>query len=644
MRIPVPPQIEPGAIRGDRLSGSPPDLTGPARAFGGLANALTGLMQEHQANQAKINTYNANLALERWSNDQAVQYQTDFDAAAPDGSDFLSRRDQSLAKSYQAVRQTIKDPELQAKADLVFEQVRGNQTLKGLQDVKKRQTNYVMATTGDSINQAVNGGQITDEAQFNDYYEHVVKPRIDSVISDPLERQQAYAVFGKQLGEAFLRNNPRRVLSPAMGDEEYLARLAQIESGGNPYAVNASSGARGLFQFIPSTARQYGLSDPHDPAQATAAARRLTADNRAYLRQQLGREPSPGELYLAHQQGAGGAAKLLANPTALATEVLGTEAVIQNGGAPGMTAAQFAAKWINKFEGTAPAPLPVMAVAKPTTGIWEHVSDTEWTHFANQAEAADKDAMQARKAALREEHDELVKSGYDLVVDGALPEQWLADNRETLTASEYRLFSNAIQRQNSGAAETDRKAYLAFLDRAAKDDDQDAVQDDAVAAYGDGHMSKTDFNKVMSLSRATTKHRAAKPWLDDVRSVLSARLAPLDRDDTQQYTRRLDGLFALDDWVEANPQATRDEVKKKANEIAKDFAGAATEDLRAGLDMPQYSTVGRYAMSMESIALSAQKLAQAFKEGKIGEEELNREAALLKRWKSVLDEEARHGQ
>jgi|GEM_PF-2171065 len=129
----------------------------------------------------------------------------------------------------------------------------------------------------------------------------------------------------------------------------YLARTAQIESSGNPRAQNPNSSAGGLFQFIDSTAKQYGLADRFDPAQATDAAARLARDNASTLRRVLGRDPTAAELYLAHQQGGGGAAKLLGNPNARAVDIVGADAVRLNGGNANMTAAEFAGKWLNKF-------------------------------------------------------------------------------------------------------------------------------------------------------------------------------------------------------------------------------------------------------------------------------------------------------
>jgi hypothetical protein len=141
-------------------------------------------------------------------------------------------------------------------------------------------------------------------------------------------------------------------LRSSAGDRDgYYARLAQIESGGKDNAFNKDSGAAGRYQFIPSTAKQYGLANPYDREQSEIAVRKFTEDNRRYMRKALGREPTAGEMYLAHQQGAGGAARLLANPLARATDIVGKRAVTLNGGNAGMSAGDFANMWISKFEG-----------------------------------------------------------------------------------------------------------------------------------------------------------------------------------------------------------------------------------------------------------------------------------------------------
>jgi soluble lytic murein transglycosylase-like protein len=56
-----------------------------------------------------------------------------------------------------------------------------------------------------------------------------------------------------------------------------LAAQLYAESGFNPFAVSPA-GARGIAQFMPGTARTYGLRNPFDPAAAIQAQGRLMRD------------------------------------------------------------------------------------------------------------------------------------------------------------------------------------------------------------------------------------------------------------------------------------------------------------------------------------------------------------------------------
>jgi hypothetical protein len=151
---------------------------------------------------------------------------------------------------------------------------------------------------------------------------------------------------------------------------EALMAIANIESSGNIRADNPRSSASGLFQFVDTTAREYGLTGAkrNDPvAQADAAAKMMATNSRSLARS-LGRQPSPGELYLAHQQGLGGATALLSNPGRSAVDVLtgvygnrdrAVQAVTLNGGKVGQSAGDFANRWVSKGTQTASLIPPV---------------------------------------------------------------------------------------------------------------------------------------------------------------------------------------------------------------------------------------------------------------------------------------------
>ena len=127
---------------------------------------------------------------------------------------------------------------------------------------------------------------------------------------------------------------------------EYLLTTAQIESNMNPSAQASTSSAKGLYQFIDQTwlgtmkqdgaalglgqyadaitrssDGRYEVSDPamraailrlrNDPQASAMLAGALTRNNAALVGSNIGRQPTNGELYIAHFLGADGAGKLI---------------------------------------------------------------------------------------------------------------------------------------------------------------------------------------------------------------------------------------------------------------------------------------------------------------------------------------------
>ena len=74
-----------------------------------------------------------------------------------------------------------------------------------------------------------------------------------------------------------------RARGPALGvGAALLAAQLYAESNFNPNAVS-SAGAQGIAQFMPGTARTYGLTDPFDPGAAIDAQAHLMHDLLAQL-------------------------------------------------------------------------------------------------------------------------------------------------------------------------------------------------------------------------------------------------------------------------------------------------------------------------------------------------------------------------
>lgn len=148
-------------------------------------------------------------------------------------------------------------------------------------------------------------------------------------------------------------------------DFSYLLQTAMRESSLNPSARASTSSAVGLFQFLEGTWLQvmktegprlgygqyaahigvtstgnYTISDPEkrkeilalreNPQIASDLAAAFTRSNGDYLRERFGRNPSAGELYIAHFLGAQGAERMfragLENPDQKAVDLFPRQA------------------------------------------------------------------------------------------------------------------------------------------------------------------------------------------------------------------------------------------------------------------------------------------------------------------------------
>lgn len=145
-------------------------------------------------------------------------------------------------------------------------------------------------------------------------------------------------------------------------DPDKALAIMQIESGGKAGITNQKGAPYGgLFQISTK------IKGWNDPRINTETALKQMAQRTNMFKKAFGREPSAGELYLMQQQGEGGAMALLnpKNANRPVEQVLAevpewkrryggdpnkvlNHVVKTNGGTAGMTAAQFASKWVGK--------------------------------------------------------------------------------------------------------------------------------------------------------------------------------------------------------------------------------------------------------------------------------------------------------
>ncbi len=106
-----------------------------------------------------------------------------------------------------------------------------------------------------------------------------VAPRTAPAVADTADSLRARAaVLGKAAADTVRTHGPAieaAARETGLEPELVLAVIMQ-ESGGNARAVSPK-GARGLMQLMPATARELGVSDPHDPASGIRGGARYLA-------------------------------------------------------------------------------------------------------------------------------------------------------------------------------------------------------------------------------------------------------------------------------------------------------------------------------------------------------------------------------
>jgi hypothetical protein len=124
-----------------------------------------------------------------------------------------------------------------------------------------------------------------------------------------------------ELPEGFIVDEQN--IAPQSSNQNFFDAVKMAESSGNPNAQAATSSASGLYQFTDQTwkdsvskwGNKYGITeaDKNNPQAQELMVRELTLDNARILADKIGREPSDGDLYMAHVFGAGAGAKMINN-------------------------------------------------------------------------------------------------------------------------------------------------------------------------------------------------------------------------------------------------------------------------------------------------------------------------------------------
>lgn len=430
---------------------------------------------------------------------------------------------------------------------------------------------------------------------------------------------------------------PAAPAQPASGD--YRQTVAQIESGNGTASPN-------VYQFKGATAQQYGVGPGTSRDKQDAAFDQLTADNRAALTKSLGRAPTDGELYLAHQQGADGAAALLKNPDKPAIDVLADvygdikqarAAILDNGGTVNETAGDFAKQWGSKFGGgSSPVAQPAATgqQAQPTMDdVFASMLPGERLAYRTQALAAlNKDQNQALQAL----HDGIAKDGWDLASQGKLTYQWVEENKTNLDKSDFTALVK--EATGTGATKDDPNALIDLQTKLGKEDISGFAASDVKA----GLITTGTYNAMMDKNRSLFggANEIPTPYKGG-REYLSKSLDPgALTGSAQQFLRvaQAGALQEFDDWALQNPNASRADFDSQAQAIAKRYQVMNYQQTSLALGLPQFYSGNRDALTTKDIDAAEAKALAEKDAGRWSDAQLMNELRKLQNWRAVLNQ------
>lgn len=399
-------------------------------------------------------------------------------------------------------------------------------------------------------------------------------------------------------------------------DPAYMLSVVDIETGGtfDAMAKNPVSSAAGPFQFVDGTWDQYGAGGSKtNPVDSTRAAIAFTLDNQRSLMSALGRRPEPWEMYLAHQQGAGGAAALLkADPKSTVASALSAagianaEKAAKDNGMAGMSVGSALQMWSNKFnqayakhggqQGRAAYGVPdgsqmpnwwrLLPFEKQRTLLNTAITQQEASlRVANTQEERAERLLRRQETEIQRQ---TAMEGDRLYSDGGLTPEWIEQNKPIMSAQDYRYFYGRL---DDVPERTDPGVFNELSGMIVEGED---IRTAAREALQQGNLSRASYDRLISIAEKSGVIPEGMPSpFQQGSSAITTALRPSDQFfDPVAADRLYNAQAKFNQWFEDTPGATAAEARQEAEAIVRSYRFIEVESFILSSPYPRYMVGG----------------------------------------------------
>src|SRR3990167_642547 len=228
---------------------------------------------------------------------------------------------------------------------------------------------------------------------------------------------------------------------------------------------------------------------------------------------------------------------------------------------------------------------------------------------------------------------EIAKTGYDMLLADQMNVEWLEANRDVLTVSDYKAMLRGLE-PGGTTRKMEPSEYLRLFDLA--DNDPQVAQEELRDMYGRAELAQDDFKSLFSRANQNLQSTRGRPYSTEIRQYVRQQLAPSERDPDWWRARQLDAQFQFDDWLEANPTASREEIRNQAQVIVDDFRQIRYAKGVTEIPSPRFIAKPREAIEDADLETSKAKVVEELKAGRLTTKDAAEQAAILRRWFDLL--------